>query len=297
VKAVLVTGASGFIGRAACAALAERGWNVRAAVRTRTDLPAEQYVVGDIGAQPRWPLEGVDAVVHLAGIAHELHGRNAESVYHAVNCEATERLARAAAKAGVKRFVFMSSIKVNGERTAIDRPFTSLDVPDPADRYARSKWGAEQALARVASESGLECVVIRPPLVYGAGVKANFLRFVRLVRTGLPLPFASIDNRRSLLYIENLIDLVAACLTHPAAVRVPLLPSDEQVLSTPQLAREIAGAMRRRIVLLPFPTQLLPSKLVESLVVDSASSRTVMGWHAPFTLHAGLADTIAAMNR
>ena len=284
-SAVLVTGATGFIGRAACIELEARGWRVVRATRQNGSL------------EQGWPLQGVDAIVHLAGIAHELHGQNAESVYDAVNCRATERLARAAAEAGVKRFVFMSSIKVNGERTAIDRPFTSWDEPNPADRYGRSKWRAEQALARVASDTGLECVVIRPPLVYGPGVKANFLRLLRLVGSGLPLPLASIENRRSLLYIGNLIDLVAACLAHPGAVRAPLLPSDEQILSTPQLAREIARAMHRRIVLLPFPTRLLPSKLVESLVVDSASIRTLMDWRAPFTVQAGLADTVAAMSR
>lgn len=283
-RAVLVTGAAGFIGRTACTDLEARGWRVVRGTRQNGSL------------EQGWPLQGMDAVLHLAGIAHELHGQNAESVYDALNCQATERLARAAAKAGVKRFIFMSSIKVNGDRTAIDRPFTSQDTPDPADRYGRSKWRAEQALARVASETGLECVVIRPPLVYGPGVKANFLRLMRLVGSGLPLPLASIENRRSLLYIGNLSDLVAACLTHPAAVGGPLLPSDEQALSTPQLAREIAGAMHRRIVLVPFPTRLLPSKLVESLVVDSASSRVLIGWRAPFTVQAGLANTVAAMS-
>jgi UDP-glucose 4-epimerase len=282
VSAVLVTGATGFIGRAACTDLEARGWRVVRGTRQNGSL------------EQGWPLQGMDAVVHLAGIAHELHGQNAESVYDALNHRATERLARAAAQAGVKRFVFMSSIKVNGDRTAIDRPFTPRDEPNPADRYGRSKWRAEQALARVSSETGLECVVIRPPLVYGPGVKANFLRLIRLVGSGLPLPLASIENRRSLLYIGNLIDLVAACLAHPAAVRGPLLPSDEEALSTPALAREIAGAMHRRIILVPFPTRLLPSKLVESLVVDSTSSRTLIGWRAPFTVQAGLANTVAA---
>jgi len=284
VKAVLVTGASGFIGRAACAELERRGWRVVRGVRENGSL------------ERGWPMQGIDAVVHLAGIAHQLHGQDVEAAYHEMNCAATERLARAAAQAGVTRFVFMSSIKVNGERTAIDRPFTSRDVPNPQDRYARSKLLAEQALGGVASETGLECVVIRPPLVYGPGVKANFLRLLRLVRTGIPLPFASIENRRSLLYVGNLVDLIAVCLTHPAALTAPLLASDEQVLSTPQLVKEIAGAMRRGIVLLPFPSRLLPPKLAESLVVDSASSRALVGWQPPFTVQAGLANTVAEMN-
>jgi nucleoside-diphosphate-sugar epimerase len=281
VTAVLVTGAAGFIGRAACAGLEARGCRVVRGTRQNGSL------------ERGWPLQGIVSVVHLAGIAHQLHGQDAESAYDELNCAAAERLARAAAQAGAMRFIFMSSIKVNGERTAIDRPFTALDVPHPQDRYARSKWRAEQALARVASETGIEVVVIRPPLVYGPGVKANFLRLMRLVRTGLPLPFASIENRRSLLYVGNLIDLIARCLTHPAAVTAPLLPSDEQTLGTAQLVREIAAAMHRQVRLLPFPPRFLPAKLAESLVVDSASSRSLVGWQPPFTVQAGLAQTVA----
>jgi nucleoside-diphosphate-sugar epimerase len=167
VTAVLVTGAGGFIGRAACADFVKRGWRVRGAVRTTSDLPplVEQRVIGDIAAAPRWPLEGIGAVIHLAGVVHQLRGQDGESVYQAVNALATEQLAREAARAGVKRFVFVSSIKVNGERTPIDQPFRAADAPNPQDPYARSKWAAEQALARVAQETGLEVVVLRPPLV------------------------------------------------------------------------------------------------------------------------------------
>jgi UDP-glucose 4-epimerase len=305
VRSVLVTGASGFIGRAACAEFVRRGWRVRAALRARADLPApvEQHAVGDIAAQPRWPLDGVDAVVHLAGIAHQVHGQNAESVYQAVNAAATERLAREAARAGVRRFVFMSSIKVNGERTPVDRPFRAADTPQPQDRYARSKWAAEQALARVARESALEVVVLRPPLVYGPGVGANFLRLMRLVERGLPLPFGAIRNRRSLVYVGNLVD-VTALATTAAVAGATLLVSDGEDLSTPQLVAELARAMGRGARLVPVPAALLTlggaltgmraetGRLVDSLVVDTSETRSRLAWRPGISTAEGLARTV-----
>jgi nucleoside-diphosphate-sugar epimerase len=303
VTAVLVTGASGFVGRAACADFARRGWHVRAAVRARCDLPVEQHVVGDIAAAAHWPVEGVDAVIHLAGIAHELHGQNAESLYQAVNCQATERLARAAAQAGVKRFVFMSSVKVNGERTAVDRPFRASDRPDPQDRYARSKRDAEQALARVAQDTGLEVVILRPPLVYGAGVRANFLRLVRLVERGWPLPFGAIHNRRSLLYIDNLVELVALAATK-AGAHGTFLASDGEDLSTPSLAAEIGRALGAAPKIVPVPVALLKigaaltgmraqiGRLVDSLVVDISYTRERLGWMPTVPPREGIARTV-----
>jgi UDP-glucose 4-epimerase len=263
----------------------------------------QQHVVGDISAEPQWPLEGVGAVVHLAGIAHELHGQNAESVYHAVNCRATERLARAAAKAGVKRFVFMSSIKVNGERTPRERPFRAADAPDPRDRYARSKWAAEQALARVAGETALEVVVLRPPLVYGPGVRANFLRLVRLVERGWPLPFGSIRNRRSLVYVGNLVEAIALAATKTAVGT--FLVADGDDLSTPRLATEIARALDTSPRLVPVPVSLLKlagaltgmraeiGRLVDSLAVDIADTRERLGWTPAVSPSAGIAQTVA----
>ena len=238
--AVLVTGASGFIGRAACAEFAKRGWTVRAGVRTAiTDLAKG------------WPLDGVDVVVHLAGIAHELRGQNAESMYQEMNCAATERLARAAVQAGVRRFVFMSSIKVNGERTPPDEPFRAGDEPNPQDRYARSKWAAERALAALAGK--LEVVVLRPPLVYGPGVRANFLRLIRLVERRLPLPFGAIRNRRSMIYVGNLVELIVLAASSTAAAGRTLFAADGEDLSTPQLVREIGNALGAPTRLVPVP--------------------------------------------
>jgi nucleoside-diphosphate-sugar epimerase len=306
VPAVLVTGAAGFIGRAACAEFTKRGWSVRAAVRRRTDLaPAvEQCPVGDIAAEPRWPLAGVEAVVHLAGIAHQLHGQNAESVYHAVNCQATERLALAAAQVGVKRFVFMSSIKVNGERTLVDRPFRPPDTPDPQDRYARSKWAAEQALAKVARDTAMEVIVLRPPLVYGPGVRANFLRLVRLVERGLPLPFGAIHNRRSMVYVGNLVDVMGQAVTAAAAAGQTLMVSDGDDLSTPRLAMELGRALSRPVKLLPVPVALLKlggaltglraeiGRLVDSLAVDIAETRARLAWTPAVSTREGIARTV-----
>jgi nucleoside-diphosphate-sugar epimerase len=296
----LVTGASGFIGRAACAAFAKRGWHVRAAVRTPLAIEGADPVLGDL--MQGWPLDGVDVVVHLAGIAHQIHGQDAESVYQQMNCDATERLARAAAHAGVKRFVFMSSIKVNGERTLIDRPFRATDAPQPEDRYARSKRDAERALANIGGK--LEVVVLRPPLVYGPGVRANFLRLMRLVERRLPLPLGAVKNRRSLIYVVNLAELVVAAATSPAAAGQTFLAADGDDLSTPQLVAEIGRALGTNARLIGVPVALLRlggaltgmgaevGRLVDSLVVDASATRDRLDWRPRFTARDGIADTV-----
>jgi nucleoside-diphosphate-sugar epimerase len=293
VTAVLVTGASGFIGRAACAQLERHGTRVVRGTRENGSL------------ERGWPLQGMDAVVHLAGVAHELHGQNAESVYQALNCEASERLAREAARAGVGRFVFMSSVKVNGERTPVDRPFRAADAPDPQDRYARSKWAAEQALARVAKETGLEVVVLRPPLVYGPGVRANFLRLVRLVERRLPLPFGAIANRRSMVYVDNLVDLIELALERREASGHTFFVSDGDDLSTPRLAMELGRALGREPTLVPVPVPLLRlagvltgmraelGRLVDSLRVDVGDTRERLGWTPSVSPSEGIARTVA----
>jgi len=297
VTRVLVTGASGFIGTAVCTDALVKGWKVRAAVRgdrAQVAEGAECRPIGDVRDAAWEPaLEGVDAVIHLAGIAHELRGQNAEEVYHAVNCAATERLARAAARAGVRRFVFVSSIKVNGESTPLDRPFRVTDAARPQDRYARSKWHAEQALAKVAAETGLETAVIRPPLVYGPGVGANFLRLVRLIDNAIPLPFGSIRNRRSFIFIGNLVDLIVLCATSSTAAGKTLLCSDGEDLSTPELVMRIAKALGRPVRLWPLPPRLLPSKLAQSLAIDPSETRRDLQWRPKFTVDQGLAHTVA----
>lgn len=303
---MLVTGASGFVGRAACAQFVDRGWSVRAALRSRESTAppgTEPYVIGDL-RHAEWALGSVDAVVHLAAVAHELRGPQAEAVYHAVNCQATERLARAAALARVKRFVFMSSIKVNGERTPRDRPFTAADAPKPRDRYARSKHAAERVLSRIAAETGLEVVVLRPPLVYGPGVRANFLRLMRLVERGWPIPLGAVDNRRSLVYVGNLADLIVAAASSPSAAGRTLLAADGEDPSTPQLIRHIAQALGVPARLVPVPVPLLKlagaligmrgevGRLVDSLVLDAGETRAALGWRPPYTLAQGIAHTV-----
>ncbi len=270
---VLVTGATGFIGRALCADFAGSGWQVNA---------------GDL-RQPRWEdaLQGCEAVVHLAGVAHT---RGTAALYEEVNVAATERLALAAVRTGVRRLVFVSSIKVNGEATPPDRPFRASDAPDPQDDYGRSKWQAEQLLARV---TGLEVVVVRPPLVYGPRVRANFLRLLQLVDTGLPLPFASIRNRRSLFYVGNLVSLLRRCAEHPRAAGRTFLAADGDDLGTPELVRRMGAALGRVPRLVPFPTLLLPSKLSGSLVVDASETRDALEWRTPYTVDEGLASTVA----
>ena len=270
---VLVTGATGFIGRALCADFAGSGWQVTA---------------GDL-RRPGWEdaLQGNQTVVHLAGVAHT---RGTQALYEEVNVAATERLALAAVPAGVRRLVFVSSIKVNGEATPPDRPFRATDAPAPQDHYGQSKWHAEQLLARV---PGLEVVVVRPPLVYGPGVRANFLRLLRLVDTGLPLPFGSIRNRRSLIYLGNLVSLLRRCAEHPGAAGKTFLAADGEDLSTPELVRRMGAALGRATHLVPFPVFLLPSKLAGSLTIDGNDARNALGWQPPHAVAEGLARTAA----
>jgi len=300
VTAVLVTGASGFIGRAACAAFAERGWQVHAGVRAESNVEGARSVRGSL--EQGWPLDGVDVVVHLAGIAHQIHAQNAEAIYQAMNFQATERLARTAMQAGVRRFVFMSSIKVNGERTPIDRPFRAGDTPQPEDRYARSKRDAEQALAGLGGK--MEVIVVRPPLVYGPGVRANFLRLLRLVDRRLPLPLGAIRNRRSLIYVGNLADLIVTAASSPAAAGRTLLAADAQDMSTPQLITEIGRALGKPARMVGVPVGLLQlggaitgmgaeiGRLVDSLVVDASETRERLSWRAPFSVQEGIAATV-----
>lgn len=306
---VVITGASGFVGRALCADLGLRGHLVRAATRTppdRAQTPA--FAVGDIGPETDWSaaLAGCEAVVHLAAHVHVM-GRQADDAagdFHRVNVEGSESLARQAASAGVRRFVFLSSVKVNGEDSA-QRAFVESDPVMPLDAYGASKAEAEKRLRVISTETGMEVVIVRPPLVYGAGVKANFLSLLRIVDAGMPLPFLSIDNRRSLVYVGNLIDALSTCLTHPAAANRTFFVSDDHDVSTPQLIREIAAALERKPWLLPFPPVLLRgiglltgrseqvARMTGSLQVDVSSIKSTLGWWPPFTLQQGLAQTVS----
>lgn len=303
---MLVTGASGFVGRALWDELAACGHVAVPVVRRDSGLTGEA-AVGDIGPSTDWRvvLQGCDAVVHLAARVHNIGRteRDALARYRATNTEATLNLARQAVRAGVKRFVFVSSIKVNGEGG--DAPYRETDVPAPEDAYAISKWEAEQGLSRIAQETGLEVVVLRPPLVYGPGVKANFRRLLDAVARGWPLPLGAIENRRSLLYLGNLVDAIRLCIEHPEAAGQTFLVDDGQPVSTPELIRAVANAMGCRARLLPVPVGLLEfagvlvgkraamGRLTGSLWLDSSLIRARLGWMPPHSMAAGLAATVA----
>jgi nucleoside-diphosphate-sugar epimerase len=308
---LLVTGANGFIGRALCKKMLADGWQVRVAVRGATQMTAlssrvEGMQVGDIGPDTDWSkaLNGVDAVVHLAARVHVMDDSASDSLvaFRWVNVKGTERLAQQAVAANVRRFFFMSSVKANGEERA--QPYTERDMPMPLDPYGISKWEAEQKLHKVAKETGMELVVLRPPLVYGPGVKANFLRLLKVVDRGIPLPFANVNNLRSLIYLENLLDALVACITHPKAAGQTFLVSDNMDLSTPELIRLMVEAMGRKARLFSFPPRMLKiigkitgrsseiHRLIESLCVDSSKIRTMLGWNPPYTPEEGIRKTV-----
>lgn len=314
---VLVTGATGFVGRALCDALVSRGYAVQAATRTPVSLPPPvgQITVGDVGPHTEWSqaLRGVETVVHLAARTHVLKDTATDPMreYRRVNTEGTARLATAAARAGVRRFVFLSSIKVNGEATAA-QPYTAEDMPHPEDGYGKTKWEAERAIRGVERHTGMECVILRPPLVYGPGVKANFLRLMKLVARGVPLPLAAVQNKRSMVYLGNLVDALCASVAAPAAAGKTFLVSDGRDLSTPELVRALAAALAVRPRLFSVPVPLLAAlggvlgrrreidRLTRSLQVDSTPLRTELGWQPPHTIEDGLAQTAAwwrAQNR
>ncbi len=301
----LVTGATGFVGRFLLGALEQQGYGVRAAYRRAPAAPvAGSVVVGELGPDTAWEeaLAGVDVVVHLAGLAHLPPGaaRTQTEQFERINTRATLTLARACGDAGVRRLVFISSVKVNGERTH-GAAFTEADIPNPSDAYARSKWAAEQGLAQVAAQTGLEVTVVRPPLVYGAGVKANFLQLMRWVDRGIPLPVASIHNQRSLIGIENLADALLRCAIHPAAAGETFLVSDGDDVSTPQLVQRLAKALGRQPRLFACPESLLRwagrlsgrgagvDRLLDSLQADTGKIQRMLGWRAPVTMEEGLA--------
>ena len=250
-------------------------------------------------------LAGVQTVIHCAARVHVMrdHAQDPLTEFRRVNTLGTEILARAAAHCGVKRLVFLSSIRVNGENTLPDTPFDHPSPAKPQDPYAISKWEAEQALTRVAAETGLEIVVLRCPLVYGPGVKGNFLRLLQAVNHGIPLPLALARNRRSLIYLDNLTDAIATCLTHPAAAGKTYLMSDGEDVSTAELISRIAQALGKPSRLWPCPLGLMElvgmltgksdeiARLLGSLCIDSSKIRSELDWTPPYTLEQGLAET------
>lgn len=307
-SSVLVTGANGFIGRAVCEHLRREGRQVRGLGRTPAGekLPGVRFVIRDLESDTVFKdiLEGVHGVIHLVARTHITResGRGFVAAYRRTNVDVTRRLAAAAAANGVQRFVFVSSIKVNGEATH-GSAFSEEDIPAPLDAYGQSKWEAERTLHRIAADTGMEIVIVRPPLVYGPGVKGNFLKLLCAVRRGLPLPFGAVRNRRSLVYVDNLASAIVLCLNSPAAADQTFLVSDGEDVSTPQLIRRMARAFDAPARLLPVPQRVLNAagrllfrkaaadRLTGSLCLDIAKIRNVLGWSPACTLDGGLRRT------
>jgi nucleoside-diphosphate-sugar epimerase len=309
---ICVTGASGFVGQALCAELLRQGRPVRSALRQRGGRPAlpqggEAVVVNTLDAATDWSaaLADCSAVVHLAARVHVMRDEASDLLaeFRKMNTEGTLNLARQAAQAGVKRFVFVSTIKVNGEGR--DTPYRETDPAAPEDAYAISKWEAEQGLQQIARETGLEIVILRPPLVYGPGVKANFLRLMQMVQRAWPLPLGAIRNRRSFLYLGNFVDAIRVCIEHPDAAGQTFLLDDGEPVSTPELVRALAHAVDRPARLWAVPVRALElagalvgkratvTRLTGSLYVDNSTIRSRLGWTPPHTLAQGLAATVA----
>jgi len=308
---VLVTGANGFVGKALGAQLRVRGDSVHAAVRSLgSDTSADRtFAVGPVSAGTDWSaaLQHVDVVVHLAARVHVMHesARDSASLYRETNIMGTLKLAQDAARAGVQRFIFVSTAKVNGEASAPEKPFQESDLPAPTNDYSISKYEAEEALKSLAKDQGMEFVIIRPPLVYGPGVKANFAALMRAVQRGVPLPLASVNNLRSLVGLDNLVDFNITCARHPAAANQTFLVSDGADVSTPGLIRAMAHAAGRSARLFPVPTGILVllssligkraamDRLCGNLQLDISKARELLQWSPPCTLQQGLTPVVA----
>jgi len=319
---ILITGATGFVGRSLCLRLIDGDFKVHGTI-LKTENSAslvagvKPVMVEPLGADTCWQyaLNGIDTVIHLAARVHIMDDPSADPLaeFRKVNTDGTIRLAKDAAKAGVKRLVFISSIKVNGEESST--AYTENSPANPTDPYGISKWEAEQALRQIEAETGLEIVIVRPTLVYGPGVKANFFNMMKVVSGNVefwilnfglkifPLPLASIQNKRSLIYVGNLVDALATCASHPAAAGQTYLVSDGDDVSTPELIRRTANALGVPARLLPFPVSIMKlagsltgksaavNRLTGSLTVDNSKIRRELGWTPPFTMEKGLRET------
>jgi len=297
---MLVTGSTGFVGSRLCEVTTQGGWSVSRAVRHIYGM-RDEVVVGDIGDKTDWSeaLKNIKVVIHLAARVHVMNDSVGDPLaeFRKVNTEGTLNLARQAAISGIKRFIFISSIKVNGEMTSADQPFQSNDNYLPTDPYGLSKYEAEKGLLALAKETGMEVVIIRPPLVYGPGVKANFLSMMRWINKGVPLPLGAIHNQRSFVALDNLVGFIIHCIDHPKAANEVFLISDGEDVSTTELLQTIAKVFSKRSLLIPVPAWLMTlaakligkedmaNRLFGSLQVDSSKARDLLGWKPVITMH------------
>jgi len=307
---VLVTGASGFIGSGLLPRLYQEGFRAVAALRRPSCIAAPEcpiVVTGELHGTNDWSLalKEVQVVVHTAARVHVMDDRSPDPLaeFRMTNVEGTLNLARQACEAGVKRFVFISSVKVNGEETPLGAPYAADDSPAPADPYAVSKHEAEQGLKAIGAQGDMEVVIIRPPLVYGPGVKANFQAMMEWLCRGIPLPLGAVHNRRSLVALDNLVDLITTSIRHPAAANQVFLVSDGEDLSTTELLRRMAGALGRPARLLPVPAwaletgaamlrrRSLSKRLCGSLQLDIDKTRRLLDWSPPVSVNDALAKT------
>ena len=299
----MVTGASGFIGQSLCAELKRRCIDFIPIIRSKKQA-SDAAMVGNIDAATKWLslLQDVDSVIHLAARVHVIHDSSSDPLaeFRSVNTEDTLNLARQAATAGVRRFIFLSTIGVNGNSTMQGKVFAPTDTPCPHDPYSLSKYEAEIGLHSIAQSTGMEVVIIRPPLVYGSNAPGNFGKLTRLVAKSLPIPLGSINNRRSLVGIDNLVDFIVTCLEHPSAANETFMVSDGEDLSTPDLIRRMARALNRSARLLPVPVLALQAgasllgkgdavqRLCGNLQVDISKARSLLGWVPPVSVDEGL---------
>jgi len=304
---ILLTGATGFVGKSLCEELLKR--NAPFAFQSRFGEANQSNVIREIDGNTDWSnvLKGISTVVHLAARVHVMSDSNRDPLraYRCTNVDGTINLGRQAAAAGVRRFIFISSVKVNGESTSEGRCFRPEDPPAPKDPYGISKMEAEQGLRLLASETGMEVVIIRPPLVYGPGVKANFSALMRAVQRGIPLPLGAVHNQRSLVALDNLVDFIITCTTHPAAANQTFLVSDGQDLSTTDLVRGMAQASGVPARLLPVPVPILRlaarmfgktdaiDRLCGNLQIDASKARNLLGWVPPVSVEEGLRRVLA----